>query len=126
MYVLSRRLVRTRQRIRSWCLRNKKHWGVNWKELNDHLHQAGTRVDNVDAGKEYIQKAGETMDIAGLKVQFWRQRMKELWVAKGDYPTPLLYSRVKVRQKRNKILTLAFGHDSQTGKSGGGGSSSTD
>ncbi|XP_056688714.1 uncharacterized protein [Spinacia oleracea] len=32
--------------------------------------------------------------------------MKERWMAEGDFPTQLLYSRVKVRQKKNKILSL--------------------
>lgn len=32
--------------------------------------------------------------------------MKERWVAEGDFPTSLLYSRVKFRQKKNEILKL--------------------
>ncbi|XP_021747638.1 uncharacterized protein LOC110713501 [Chenopodium quinoa] len=41
-----------------------------------------------------------------MQVAYWNQRLKERWISTGDLPTSLLYSRVKVRQKRNQILTL--------------------
>ncbi|XP_056692063.1 uncharacterized protein [Spinacia oleracea] len=106
MFLLSRKLVSLRLKIKSWCLRNKKSWGVNWREMNDKLSTSGTNVGNLHQGEEYIGKVDKAFSEASIKVLFWKQRMKERWMTEGDLPTSLLYSRVKVRQKKNEILTL--------------------
>lgn len=55
-------------------------------------------------------KVDDAFQEATIKVVFWRQRMKKHWIATGDLPTTLLYSRVKVRQNRNEVLALKNQH----------------
>ncbi|XP_056691660.1 uncharacterized protein [Spinacia oleracea] len=106
MFTLSRKLVLLRLKIRGWYLRNKKLWGVNWRELNDNLSTIGLMVKTIAQGGTYIEKVDEAYSTAAIKVKSWKQRMKERWVKEGDLPTKLLYSRVKARQKKNEVLTL--------------------
>lgn len=106
MYFLSRNLVTLRPKLRNCCLNNKHFWGINWHEISDSLAQQGSSVHNVIQGAGYITKVNEAFFQASIKYAFWRQRMKEKWIAKGELPTPLLYSKVNQRQKKNEVLTI--------------------
>ncbi|XP_021743840.1 uncharacterized protein LOC110709888 [Chenopodium quinoa] len=66
----------------------------------------GLSSTNITLAQRYLNHVEEAITTAALNVTYWKQRMKETWVATGDLPTSLLYSRVKMRQRRNQVLTL--------------------
>ncbi|XP_056687304.1 uncharacterized protein [Spinacia oleracea] len=59
---------------------------------------AGNEVSDLGSGASYMQKVATCQDQAHVQFLYWSQRMKEGWVAKGDCPSKILYSRVKKRR----------------------------
>ncbi|XP_021771320.1 uncharacterized protein LOC110735437 [Chenopodium quinoa] len=106
MYYLTRKLVALRGRLRHWCLKNTKLWGVNWKVLTSELELDSLAATNIPLAHSYLNHVEEALTTAALNVTYWKQRMEETWEATGDIPTSLLYSRVKMRQCGNQVLTL--------------------
>ncbi|XP_056697710.1 uncharacterized protein [Spinacia oleracea] len=74
--------------------------------MNDTLAARGSTVETLLQEQDYIGRVDNAFNKATIKINFWRQRMKESWIAEGDFPTKLLYTRVRVRKKKNEILTL--------------------
>ncbi|XP_021850152.1 uncharacterized protein [Spinacia oleracea] len=59
MFTLSRKLGLARNRIRNWCLKNKKSRGINWKQFSDPVNQSRLQVSDLQSGSAYMEKIDE-------------------------------------------------------------------
>uniref|UniRef100_A0A803N0U2 Reverse transcriptase zinc-binding domain-containing protein n=1 Tax=Chenopodium quinoa TaxID=63459 RepID=A0A803N0U2_CHEQI len=48
---------------------------------------------------------GSSKDNILVQLQYWRQRCKKNWILKGDYPSKVLFSKVKSLQKKKYEIT---------------------
>lgn len=87
MFSLSRKLLFVRHRLRKWCLTNKRLWGINWQNLLESIQILGNQVSDFPTGASYLQHVSDSHQHAQIKFNYWSQRMKQAWVAKGDCPS---------------------------------------
>lgn len=80
MFTLTSKMDSVCNVLRKWGLRNKKLWGINWRQFSNDLAIQGLEVDNLQRGNHYNSLVKESNEQALLLFQYWSQRMKELWV----------------------------------------------
>ncbi|XP_021740118.1 uncharacterized protein LOC110706509 [Chenopodium quinoa] len=106
IFSLSKKLDFVRVQIRSWCLNNKKFWGVDWKNFSEALSVEGEAIQSVSDASAYLSNIVTSKENILLQLQFWKQRCKKDWILNGECSTKLLFSKVKCRQKKNYISLL--------------------
>ncbi|XP_056685739.1 uncharacterized protein [Spinacia oleracea] len=90
--------------IENWCLSFSEVSKIVEEVWN--LSIAGNKVSDLNTGNTYISQVADARSSANLQFQYWSQRMKEMWIAKGDCPSKILFARVKKRQATNVIRRL--------------------
>uniref|UniRef100_A0A803PFM8 Reverse transcriptase domain-containing protein n=1 Tax=Cannabis sativa TaxID=3483 RepID=A0A803PFM8_CANSA len=67
---------------------------IQSKEVDDHAVEEERRIEN------------EILEILRRRESIWKQRSRELWLAKGDRNTSFFHAATVVRKRRNQILVL--------------------
>ncbi|XP_021750305.1 uncharacterized protein LOC110715993 [Chenopodium quinoa] len=111
MYKFLQRSKWLRNKIKRWCLDNKKVWGINWRKFSADLSVQGEKVTTLDQGSRYVEAINDTIIHSSLEFRYWQQRMKDKWIKEGDISSKMMYGRVKHRQKRREIITLRTNED---------------
>lgn len=105
-YVMARRLHILRSRLKNWCLDKKLFWGINWKQIIDHLQHYGNQVQTCEQGRVFFQRQRPIVEELSVTYSYWRQRMKEKFIQEGDLPTKLLFRRLSQKRQQNYIHML--------------------
>ncbi|XP_021761155.1 uncharacterized protein LOC110725987 [Chenopodium quinoa] len=106
MYKFQLRSKWLRDKMKRWCLDNKKVWGINWRKYSTELHDQGGGITTLEQGNSYVSAINETITQSGLEFKYWQQRIKDWWIKEGYMSSKMMYGRVKQRKQRREIVNL--------------------
>ncbi|KAJ8433116.1 hypothetical protein Cgig2_023074 [Carnegiea gigantea] len=107
MYSTTRKLKRSKQFCKQWCLAGKRDRITSWEKV---YHHAINQLDNVTNGTPetgVIDQYSHALDDIRLTLQdlaqYWKQRSKLRWNTLGDIMTKYFFHQAKERTIRNRI-----------------------
>lgn len=89
-----------------WCVRNRRSWGINWRDLSSVLVAAANSITPGPAASLFITTKEECVARAQATFLYWRQRSKVKWDSLGDCHSKLLFASVQARKRKNNISSL--------------------
>ncbi|XP_056691641.1 uncharacterized protein [Spinacia oleracea] len=106
MFSLSAKLSALRRFLLSWCVHNRRAWGINWRDLTSAVSSAALSVTSGPSTALFISSKDEFVARAEATFLYWKQRSKIKWDVLGDSPSRLFFSSVQARKRRNYISGL--------------------
>ncbi|XP_074271061.1 uncharacterized protein LOC141594982 [Silene latifolia] len=106
VYVVARKLGRTRGEIKKWAIDKRQQWNKIWDEFDDKLTKGMETAVNEGDEEPYVRANEEVTGFARAAAIFWRQRAKMKWMVEGDTCTKFFFNWVKGRAGRNYILGI--------------------
>ncbi|XP_074314729.1 uncharacterized protein LOC141649964 [Silene latifolia] len=106
MYVRSRKLSTVRFAILQWVINHRISHGINWSEIEADLDLNATHITDETSASSFMHLRSSRLQMLRNKRHYWVQRSKFRTEVLDGFPTRFLYSRVKKRATKHRIMAL--------------------
>ncbi|XP_074278370.1 uncharacterized protein LOC141601961 [Silene latifolia] len=106
MYVLSRKLAAVRRAIMQWVIHHRISNGINWSSIEADLDSTAAQIVDEHSANSFLQLRSTRLQLLHDQRQYWVQRSKIKSEVLDGFPTRFLFSRVKQRATKHRILAL--------------------
>ncbi|XP_074304136.1 uncharacterized protein LOC141638690 [Silene latifolia] len=106
MFSLSRKLALVRFKVMEWVINHRTSHDINWADISNDLDSAGMDISDLSSAGVYCDKRNAYLGSIQKRYDYWVQRAKVKATVLDGIPTRFLFSRVKSRSSKQRILAL--------------------
>ncbi|XP_074271197.1 uncharacterized protein LOC141595123 [Silene latifolia] len=106
MFVLSRKLAMVRRSILQWVINHRISHGINWSDIETDMDLIAAQIIDEQSATSYLHLRTSRLQLLRTQRQYWVQRSKIKYEVLDGFPTRFLFSKVKQRATKHRILAL--------------------
>ncbi|XP_074267114.1 uncharacterized protein LOC141590419 [Silene latifolia] len=106
MFVLSCRLAAVRYSIMQWVIQHRISHGINWSMVEEKLNVSASQIVDVESTISFQHDRSSHLQFLQTQHVYWLQRAKLKNEILDGLPSRFLFSRVKQRFARQRILAI--------------------